>query len=116
MSASASTVPALFLSRIARSPEDVAYMTPEGKGWRDWTWKAFGERVRNIACGLRALGLQDEQCCAIASGTRLDWIAADLGILCAGGATTTIYPSSTTEDTSYIVSDSGSVFVFAENR
>jgi long-chain acyl-CoA synthetase len=117
MSVPPSTVPELFLSRVARSPEDVAYMTPEGGGrWREWTWQSFGERVRNIASGLRALGLQDEQCCAIASGTRLDWIAADLGILCAGGATTTIYPSSTVEDTAYIVSDSGSVFVFAENQ
>jgi long-subunit acyl-CoA synthetase (AMP-forming) len=66
--------------------------------------------------GLRALGLQDEQRCAIASGTRLDWVLADLGILCSGGATTTIYPSTTPDDTTYILNDSGSVFVFAENQ
>ena len=40
---------------------------------------------------------------------------ADLGILAAAGATTTIYPSNTAEESAYIVGDSGAVFAFAEN-
>jgi long-chain acyl-CoA synthetase len=71
--------------------------------------------VRAVAGGLRALGLRPEQRCAILSGTRLEWIVVDLGVLCAGGATTTIYPSSTEEECAYIVKDSASAFVFAEN-
>ncbi|HVE81651.1 MAG TPA: long-chain fatty acid--CoA ligase [Myxococcales bacterium] len=116
MSQAPSTVPQMFLDRVKKTPSQIAYSTPDGKGWRDWSWQQVGDRVRDIAMGLRALGLQDEQRCAIASGTRLEWVLADLGILCAGGATTTIYPSTTPDDTRYIIEDSGSAFVFAENQ
>ena len=52
---------------------------------------------------------------AIASSTRIDWILADLAISCAGAATTTVYPATAEPDVGYILSDSGSVVVFAEN-
>src|SRR5438876_877191 len=79
-------------------------------------WGEVGERVRAVAAGLRTLGLEPEQRAAILSGTRVEWVVADLGILCAGGATTTIYPSSTPDDCGYILSDSNSVVCFAENE
>ncbi|MGH3746190.1 MAG: AMP-dependent synthetase/ligase, partial [Micromonosporaceae bacterium] len=60
-------------------------------------------------------GIQPEQRVAIASGTRYEWILADLAIMCAGGATTTVYPSTIAEDVSYIVADSESRVVFAED-
>ncbi|MBI5444795.1 MAG: AMP-binding protein, partial [Deltaproteobacteria bacterium] len=63
-----------------------------------------------------ALGLKDEERGAILSSTRVDWILADLAILSAGGATTTIYPSSTTPDCLFILKDSGARVLFAENR
>ncbi len=40
----------------------------------------------------------------------------DIGILCAGGATTTIYPSNTPDECAYILKDSGTSYVFAENE
>lgn len=110
------SVPEILLHRIAATPDSEAYQFPTDNGWKTVTWRQVGERVRDIASGLRALGLQDEQCVAIASSTRFEWIMADLGILCAAGATTTIYPSSTAEDSCYIVKDSDSAFVFAENE
>ncbi|MGH3361571.1 MAG: AMP-dependent synthetase/ligase, partial [Nocardioides sp.] len=44
-----------------------------------------------------------------------EWILADLAIMCAGGATTTVYPSTNAEDTAYILSDSECRVVFAED-
>ncbi len=111
----AASVPALFLERVAQSPDAEAYRYPEGQGWKSLSWRDVDQRVRAITGGLRALGLQDEERCAILCGTRFDWIAADLGILCAAGATTTIYPSNTPDECAYILQDSNSVFVFAEN-
>ena len=52
---------------------------------------------------------------AIASGTRIEWILADLGIMCAGGATTTVYPTTQHEDVAFILGDSESKVVFAED-
>ena len=41
--------------------------------------------------------------------------SVDLGILCAGGATTTIYPSCTAEESAYIINDSGTRILFVED-
>ena len=111
----ASTVPELLLERIKKTPDNEAFSYPDGAGWKAITWKQFGDHVREVAMGLRALGLQSEQRCAILSGTRYHWVVADLGILCGGGATTTIYPSNTPEESAYILLDSETHFVFAEN-
>ena len=40
---------------------------------------------------------------------------ADLAIMCAGGATTTVYPTTQHEDVSFILADSGSKVIFAED-
>jgi long-chain acyl-CoA synthetase len=110
------SVPEILLRRISATPQREAFQHPAGAAWRTLTWSEVGESVRAIACGLRALGLSDEQRCSILSGTRLEWILSDLGILCAGGATTTIYPASTADECAFILKDSGSAFVFAENE
>ncbi len=109
------SVPDMLLSRVAASPGKVAFQYPGGSGWAQATWAEFGERVRAVSCGLRALGLADEERCAILSGTRYEWIVADLGIMCGGGATTTIYPSNTPDECAFIITDSNTRFVFAEN-
>jgi long-chain acyl-CoA synthetase len=67
-------------------------------GWRSLTWLETEARVRAVASGLRALGVASEQVCAVLSSTRIQWILADYGILFAGGATSTVYPSSTPEE------------------
>jgi len=53
---------------------------------------------------------------AILSGTRVEWILADLAILAAGGATTTIYPSNTADECAFVIADSDSILVIAENE
>src|SRR5215210_6667086 len=104
-----------FLERVAKSPQREAFRYPEGTGWKSVTWKQAGEEVSRIAAGLLALGVQAEQRVGIASGTRYEWILADLGIMCAGAATTTVYPSTNEDDTAYILSDSGCQVVFVED-
>ncbi len=108
-------VPELFLERVGRSPEAEAFRHPTPGGWTSLTWAQTEARVRSVAAGLRALGISVEQVGAILSSTRLEWILADYGILFAGGATSTIYPSSTAEECAFILADSGAVVVFAED-
>jgi long-chain acyl-CoA synthetase len=106
----------LFLYRIASTPDLEAFLSPQGGGWRSYTWREVDVRVRDIASGLRVLGLKSEERCSILSGTRVEWLFADFAVLCASGATTTIYPSNTAEECAYIIKDSDSRFVFAENQ
>jgi long-chain acyl-CoA synthetase len=105
----------MFFDRVAATPQREAYRRPSAGGWESVTWEEAGDRVTRLAAGLIALGVEPEQRVAIASSTRYDWILADLAIMSAGGATTTVYPSSNSEDVAYIVGDSDSRLVFAED-
>jgi len=64
---------------------------------------------------LKALGLKQEDRARSSPARESSGFLADVGILCAGGATTTIYPSNSGEDCAYILQDSGTVIAFVEN-
>src|SRR5680860_1248336 len=104
-----------FLDRVGATPEREAYRSPKGDTWESSTWRETGEHVTKLAAGLVALGVEAEQRVGIASGTRYEWILADLAIMCAGAATTTVYPSTMAVDVAYILADSESRVVFAED-
>jgi long-chain acyl-CoA synthetase len=108
----------MFFDRVAATPDREAYRYPSSSadgGWASMTWGETGDRVTKLAAGLIALGVELEQRVAIASGTRYEWILADLAIMSAGAATTTVYPSTISEDVAYIIGDSASHIVFAED-
>jgi len=107
----------MFRERVTKSPAREAYQYPvaDGQPWASMTWKEAGDRVEKLAAGLLALGIESEQRVGIAAGTRVEWILADLAIMCAGAATTTVYPSTMAEDVSYILADSECRIVFAED-
>jgi long-chain acyl-CoA synthetase len=105
----------LFLQRVEKSGDNEAFRIPENGDWTSVTWKQAADRVEALAAGLLSLGVEAEDRIGIASATRLEWILADLAILCAGAATTTVYPSTNAQDTAYILADSGSKIVFAED-
>ncbi len=112
----ASTVAEMFFSRVAKSGPREAYRFPdENEVWQSLTWNQTGERVTRLAAGLVALGIETEQRVAIASGTRIEWILSDLAINAAGAATTTVYPTTMADDVAYILADSDSRVVFAED-
>ena len=105
----------MFFDRVVATPDREAFSYPVDDNWTSVTWQQAGERVTRIAAGLIALGVEPEQRVAIASGTRYEWILADLAIMSAGAATTTVYPSTVPEEVAFIVGDSDSRVVFAED-
>jgi long-chain acyl-CoA synthetase len=111
----APSVANMFLDRVRETPHQEAYRFPQGDTWVSRTWQEAGDQVTRLAAGLVALGVQAGQRVAIASGTRYEWILADLAIMCAGAATTTVYPSTVGDDVAYILADSDSRVVFAED-
>jgi len=104
-----------FFDRVEASAHREAFRFPKGDQWESVTWQETGDRVRKLAAGLVALGIEPEQRVGISSGTRYEWILADLAIMCAGAATTTVYPTTMGDDVSYILADSESRVVFAED-
>ena len=111
----ARSVAHLFEDRVAKTPSVEAFRFPAGQGWESVTWAQVDARVRPIAAGLVALGIQSQDRVAIASSTRYEWVVADLAVMLAGAATTAIYPTTSETDVAFIVGDSGSRVVFAED-
>ena len=112
----AESVPRMFRNRVAATPNTEAFRYPKGSGWESVTWRQVGDRVDNLAAGLVGLGINPEDRVALASGTRYEWVVADFAILAAGAATTTVYPTTNAADVAYIVADSGSRIVIAEDQ
>src|SRR3954469_19062116 len=105
----------LLARRVRDTPDREAYRYPVGEQWRSMTWRQSGERIKAIAAGLLSLGLDREDRVGLLSNTRVEWLLIDLGILAAGGATTTVYPSSTAEECAYILADSDTKYAFIED-
>ncbi|OBH86894.1 AMP-dependent synthetase [Mycobacterium scrofulaceum] len=112
----APSVAQMFVNRVAATPNAEAFRYPQDHTWASVTWQQVGERVNNLAAGLIALGIAPEDRVALASATRYEWVLADFAIMCAGAATTTVYPTTNATDVAYIVANSGSRVVIAENQ
>lgn len=115
----ATSVGDMFRNRVAETPDALAFMEPDRADgpntWKNYSWAETREHVDALAAGLLERGLRAEERVAIISSTRMEWIFLDLAIACAAGATTTVYPNTAAGDVSYILEDSESVVVVAEN-
>jgi long-chain acyl-CoA synthetase len=110
------SIPDMLAQRVAATPDGRALGFPGPDGDIGWmTWRDVGARSANIAAGLLGLGVGPEDRVAILANTRVEWLLADFGIMNAGGATTTVYPTTEPEEASFIVADSESVVLIAEN-
>jgi long-chain acyl-CoA synthetase len=110
-----SSIPVLLRDRIAATPDAEAYRTPSGADWSSMSWREVGERVRELALGLAELGAGLGTRVSILCSTRVEWVLCDLAVLSTGAATTTIYPSNTAAESAFVITDSGSTIVIAEN-
>ena len=84
--------------------------------WRAVSWRDLGRTAREIGMGLAAFGYAPAEVVSILSNTRQEWVFADLGALGAAGVVNGIYPTDSAVQTEYLLSDSGSVFVFVEDE
>ena len=78
----------LFEERAAAHPDDVAAVL----GDRRWTYQQLNTRANQIGGALLARGLAREGVVAVVTERNLDWLAAVLGVLKAGGVYLPIEP------------------------
>jgi long-chain acyl-CoA synthetase len=100
--------------RAKRSDSREILRYPVEGAWRGLTWQHVGDRVRDIAGGLLALGVRKGDRVALMSSTRLEWTLTDLAILAAGGVTVPIYETSSADQCAWILKDSGAKLAIAE--
>jgi long-chain acyl-CoA synthetase len=97
-----------------RTPDRPLLAYREGEGFVDVTAREVADRVRQLAAGFIALGVEPGDRIALMSHTRLEWTVVDLAILAAGAVTVPIYETSSAEQIEWIVSDSGAVAIVVE--
>jgi long-chain acyl-CoA synthetase len=110
----AQSIPQMFFDRAAARGHTPAQLYKRGTTWQDISWQALSERVRHLAQGLLALGLQAGDRVAILADSRAEWVQCDLAILAAAGITVPVYPSSTDEQTAYILQNAEVTLAFAD--
>lgn len=82
--------------------------------WQPMTAADFQHRVRGVAKGLIADGIQPGDRVAIFSRTRSEWTIADYAIWYAGAVTVPIYETSSAEQVQWMMQDSHVVATFFE--
>ncbi|WP_036923227.1 AMP-dependent synthetase/ligase [Propionicicella superfundia] len=116
LAAAPQTVGETLAWRVRKTPFHEAFRYKDAaERWVSLTWTQTQQQAHELAAGLLTLGLGYEQRVAIAANTRIEWILADYAINCAGGATTTVYPTTQSPDFEHILSHSESQIIIAEN-
>ena len=100
---------------LERYPDAPAVAHREGDRFVDWSTRELLDRVRSVAKGLMAAGIEAGDRVCIHAGTRVEWTVLDLAIWFAGGVPVPIYETSSAEQIAWIVSDSGAVLLVTEN-
>ncbi|NEA68395.1 amino acid adenylation domain-containing protein [Streptomyces sp. SID12488] len=78
----------LFEERVRRHPDAVAAV----QGGTEWTYRELNSRANQLGRALLARGLDSEGVVAVVTERNLDWMAAVLGVLKAGGVYLPVEP------------------------
>jgi long-chain acyl-CoA synthetase len=84
--------------------------------WRGWSWREYYDTVKAVGLGLHGLGIRRGDRVSILSENRLEWIAADMGIIGIGACSVPIYVTLLAPEVAYIIGNSGSKVFIAENQ
>jgi long-chain acyl-CoA synthetase len=109
------TIPEMFWNAVEKRGPNI-WMRQKHLGlWRSWTWNQSAQAVREIACGLLSLGFAHGERASILANTVVEWVWADLAVLCCGGVSSGIYPTDASSQVQYLCEDSATTILFVED-
>ncbi|MDZ5811315.1 long-chain fatty acid--CoA ligase [Halorubrum sp. AD140] len=95
--------------------DGVVQPAPDGE-YAGITYAEMRGVVRNLAAGLREIGVADDTRVALYAETRMEWAQTDFAALAAGAVVTTVYASSSSDQVRYLLEDPGATVVVVEDR
>ena len=101
------SLPAMFLEQAGRHGDKPFLWAKREGRYRPVSWAQAARDVRQLALGLRSLGIDRGDRVALVSENRPEWIIADLAIMSAGAITVPAYVTNTIEDHRHILANSG---------
>ncbi|MHB0949096.1 MAG: AMP-dependent synthetase/ligase [Gemmatimonadaceae bacterium] len=110
------TLTQLFFDACAKFDKPDALQVKANGQYQPISHRTVQDRVRRVALGLQALGVQRGDRVAIISENRPEWAIADFACLTAGMTDVPIYPTLPAEQIPYLLQDSGSVAIFVSTK
>ena len=110
------TLPHYCLESFRRNKKPDALCFKNGGGWQRISGSDAIERVKRLALGLAAFGIEKGDRVAIISENRPEWSLTDLALLCLGAVNVPIYTTQAVDQIRYILENSGSKMIFVSGR
>jgi long-chain acyl-CoA synthetase len=112
----ADTIAKSFLLAAATRGDRPAIREKKFGIWQPISWRQWLQISRDIAYGLHAIDFRPGHVASIIANAVPEWVFADMGILCAGGVSSGIYPTDSSVQVEYLINDSATRVVFAEDE
>ena len=110
------TISELFNDTITNHPNKNLYYYKKGREWVSLNGKTIAYAVSDVSNAILSFNLDKEDRIGIISANSPRWAISDYGIICAGCATVSIYPTLIPSQIEYIINDSELKILFLENE
>jgi long-chain acyl-CoA synthetase len=107
---------AIIHKNIEKHPLKSAIGFKKKEGWKELSWKKFGDMVFKTANALKDSGIQEHDNVAIYSDNSSEWMIFDLAAMAIGAVTVPIYSTNNSEQAEYIINDSKAKAVLVGNQ
>jgi long-chain acyl-CoA synthetase len=102
--------------RARTQPDGVAMREKDYGRWVEVTWAEYWDQARTVGHALLALGFAPGDRLAIHSENRREWLFADIGCTAVRGITVGLYPTNPAAEVRYLLDNSGSTVLIAEDQ
>jgi long-chain acyl-CoA synthetase len=110
------SLPEMFWNAVAQRGDRILFRQKKYGLWQSLTWNEVGAIVRDAGMGLLELGFAVGETASVLGNTRQEWLFSDLALLSCGGISSGIYPTDAASQVEYLMQDSNSVILFAEDE
>ncbi|HEX7489673.1 MAG TPA: AMP-binding protein [Anaeromyxobacteraceae bacterium] len=110
------TFPKLLVRNARRHPARTALREKDLGIWQPISWQGYLEAVRELALGLRELGLRRGHKLAIVGGNRPEWVVSELAAQAMGAASVGVYQDSTLNEVAFVLDHCDAEIVVAEDQ
>ena len=113
----AKTLPGLFLQRVKRSPDKIAYTQYDQKigDWRHYSWQEINHLVQRWRQALAKEQLNKGDRVAVIIGNSIEWVCFDQAAQSLGLVLISLYTTDTPENITYILADAGVRVLLLDN-
>jgi len=110
------TLPQVFRQCVQKYGDRVAMRKKEYGLWHDISWSEYYRKVQCAGSALLCMGLEKGDRVSIIGDNCPEWVIIDMATQCAGGVSVGIYATNAWPQVEYVVENSESKFLFAENE